>query len=117
MGRRSGDAQAGEERPRAIIAHTRKGGGVSFMEPESTLPKNDTALYGYHSGAPGPDEYELAATEITERLDARLAELGAGPVELVTGRASRYVRLLGPAAKLVQRARGRGRGRADAAAR
>ena len=33
----------------------------------------------------------------------------AGRRELVTGRASAYVRLLGPAAKLVQRARGRGR--------
>jgi len=36
------------------------------------------------------------------------AALG-GPLELATGRASAYVRLLGPAAKLVQRARGRGR--------
>ena len=36
------------------------------------------------------------------------AALG-GPLELSTGRASAYVRLLGPAAKLVQRARGRGR--------
>ena len=35
----------------------------------------------------------------------------AGPLELVTGRASAYVRLIGPAAKLVQRARGRGRAR------
>ena len=33
----------------------------------------------------------------------------AGPIELVTGRASRHVRLIGPAAKLVQRARGRRR--------
>ena len=33
----------------------------------------------------------------------------ASPIHLVPGRASRYVRLLGPAAKLVQRARGRGR--------
>ena len=33
----------------------------------------------------------------------------AGPIELVTGRASAYVRLITPAAKLVQRARGRGR--------
>ncbi|MEO5703787.1 MAG: PHP domain-containing protein [Candidatus Limnocylindrales bacterium] len=33
----------------------------------------------------------------------------AGPLELLTGRASAYVRLFGPAAKLVQRARGRGR--------
>jgi len=33
----------------------------------------------------------------------------AGPRELVTGRASAYVRLIAPAAKLVQRVRGRGR--------
>ena len=33
----------------------------------------------------------------------------AGPIDLLTGRASAYVRLVGPAAKLVQRARGRGR--------
>ena len=36
------------------------------------------------------------------------AALG-GSLELVMGRASAYVRLIGPAAKLVQRARGRGR--------
>jgi predicted metal-dependent phosphoesterase TrpH len=40
---------------------------------------------------------------------AGLREALAGPLELVTGRASAYVRLFGPAAKLVQRARGRGR--------
>jgi predicted metal-dependent phosphoesterase TrpH len=41
----------------------------------------------------------------------------AGPRELVTGRSSAYVRLLGPAAKLVQRARGRGRVRPPVASR
>jgi predicted metal-dependent phosphoesterase TrpH len=41
----------------------------------------------------------------------------AGPFQLVTGRSSAYVRLLGPAAKLVQRARGRGRVRAPVASR
>jgi predicted metal-dependent phosphoesterase TrpH len=41
----------------------------------------------------------------------------AGPVELVTGRASRYVRLITPAAKLVQLARGRGRARVGTTAR
>ena len=40
-----------------------------------------------------------------------------GPIELVPGRASAYLRLLGPAAKLVQRARGRGRVRMPAASR
>src|SRR5262245_1633528 len=35
-----------EEGPRAVIANTLKGAGVSFMEPRD-LPKTDTALYGY----------------------------------------------------------------------
>lgn len=35
----------------------------------------------------------------------------AGPIDMRTGRASAYVRLITPAAKLVQRARGRGRAR------
>src|SRR5207248_2518368 len=45
--------------------------------------KTDTALYGYHSGAPTPDEYERALAEIKARLDARLEQIGAAPVELV----------------------------------
>jgi predicted metal-dependent phosphoesterase TrpH len=43
-----------------------------------------------------------------EGLRAALAGT-LGRVELLTGRASAYVRLLGPVAKLLQRARGRGR--------
>ena len=41
-----------------MIADTRKGGGVSFMEPHETCRATETALYGYHSGAPSADEYE-----------------------------------------------------------
>jgi transketolase len=73
----------GERRPKLIVAHTRKGAGVSFMEPAGHLPKADTSLYGYHSGAPTPDEYERAVEEIRARLDGRLERLGAGPVQLV----------------------------------
>ena len=63
------------------------------------------------------------ASTILEMPDAGLSsadglrEALAGRIELVTGRASRVVRLIGPAAKLVQRARGRGRVRAEMAAR
>ena len=46
-----------------------------------------------------------------------LREALAGPIEMRTGRASAYVRLITPAAKLVQRARGRGRVRATMATR
>ena len=48
--------------------------------------------------------------------DGLRAALAAG-TELLTGRSSAYVRLLGPAAKLIQRARGRGRVRVPVAAR
>ncbi|HET7647679.1 MAG TPA: transketolase C-terminal domain-containing protein, partial [Gaiellaceae bacterium] len=68
--------------PRLVVAHTRKGAGVSFMEPAGQLPRTDTALYRYHSGAPSAEEYEQALEEIRSRLDARLAALGAEPVSL-----------------------------------
>jgi transketolase len=68
--------------PRLVIAATRKGAGVSFMEPDD-LPRTDTALYAYHSGAPTADEYERALDEIRLRLDARLARLDTDPVRLV----------------------------------
>ena len=73
----------GDERPKFVIAETKKGGGVSFMEPESHLPRTDTALYDYHVGALSPEEYEQAVAEVSERLNERLARLGADPVELV----------------------------------
>lgn len=64
-------------------------------------------------------EVGIAATILTgdPGTPAGLKAALAGPIELVTGRASAYVRLLGPAAKLVQRARGRGRVRMAAPTR
>jgi hypothetical protein len=59
----------------------------------------------------------LRAPHADPSTPAGLRSALAGPLELVPGRASRVVRLIGPAAKLVQRARGRGRIRAEVAAR
>lgn len=72
---------AGGGRPKALVADTRKGAGVSFMEPHD-LADSDTSLYGFHSGAPGADEYERALDELVRRLDGRLAALGARAVRL-----------------------------------
>jgi transketolase len=68
-------------RPRLLVAHTRKGAGVSFMEPHE-LPDADTSLYRYHSGAPTEDEYERALGELMERLNGCLHAAGAAAVEL-----------------------------------
>ena len=76
------ESDRSDDRPKLVVAATRKGAGVSFMEPHE-LPRTDTALYGYHSGAPTPEEYEHAIEEIRERLDGRLERLGARPVELI----------------------------------
>ena len=68
-------------RPKFLVAHTLKGAGVSFMEPHD-LPRSDTSLYRFHSGAPSAEDYALARDEIRERLDARLVAVGAAPVVL-----------------------------------
>lgn len=76
------DLQAAEPgRPKLLVADTLKGRGVSFMEPYD-VPKEDTSLYGFHSGAPGPEAYARALEELVTRLDVRLAAVGADPVRL-----------------------------------
>jgi transketolase len=69
--------------PRLIVADTRKGAGVTFMEP-SELPVEPTSLYGFHSGAPSSEEYERAVEELTARLSTRVKALGASAIELET---------------------------------
>jgi transketolase len=67
--------------PKLLVADTLKGRGVSFMEPHA-VPKEDTSLYDFHSGAPGPEAYARALAELAERLNERLAALGAAEVRL-----------------------------------
>lgn len=57
--------------PRALIADTVKGKGVSFMEPHD-LSHGPASLYGFHSGAPTTEEYERALAEVVSRLRERL---------------------------------------------
>jgi transketolase len=76
------ELQASEpERPKLIVADTVKGCGVQRMEPHD-VPDEDTSLYGFHSGAPGPEEYATGLHELLERLNGRLERLGAAPVGL-----------------------------------
>ena len=92
----------GDGNTRAAELAARQGiAGVAVSDAHTTLEVGVAATI--LTGDPGtPDGLRAALT---------------GPIELVTGRASAYVRLLGPAAKLVQRARGRGRVRPPVPAR
>jgi transketolase len=82
----------GEKRPALVVARTKKGGGVSFMEPETHLPRTDTALYDYHVGALPPERYAQAVAEVGARLNELLERLGAAPIELVEAEPPEHLR-------------------------
>jgi transketolase len=73
--------EAEPDRPKLIVADTRKGCGVTFMEPHD-VPQEETSLYGFHSGAPGAEDYARALEQLVARLNAKLERLGAEPVRL-----------------------------------
>jgi transketolase len=70
---------AAGDRPKAIIADTIKGKGVSFMEGPSMRPGE---LYGYHSGAPNEANYAAGMAELLAAANRAFAALGLGPVAL-----------------------------------
>ena len=68
-----------QDRPKALIADTIKGKGVSFMEGPRAL-KDGNGLYPWHSGAPDDDTFEAGYAEIVDRINARLEELDLAPL-------------------------------------
>ena len=91
-----------DDRPKAIIADTIKGKGVSFMEGPRALEEGG-GLYRWHAGAPDDDSYERGCQEVLERINASLKEWGLEPVrtELVETRKKGRVRLKDVAEKVV----------------
>ena len=71
---REGDA----ERPKALVAHTIKGKGVSFMEHPAALEAAD-GTYPWHAGAPASEPFELAVAELRGRIEKSFAALGLDP--------------------------------------
>jgi transketolase len=72
---------AHDDRPQALIARTIKGKGVSFMEHPAAL-REGGGTYRWHAGAPDDASFELAVTELTERIGKGLAALGLAPLAL-----------------------------------
>ena len=54
------EAERGDGRPTAIVAHTVKGKGVSYME----------GRYFWHTRAIRPEEFEIAMTDLGEPATA-----------------------------------------------
>ncbi len=80
--RRVFEAFRGEpERPKALVARTIKGRGVSFMEHPAAL-RDGGGTYRWHAGAPGDEDFGRAFDELTGRIGERLAALGLGELAL-----------------------------------
>jgi transketolase len=70
------------DRPKAVIADTVKGKGVSFME--GTSIDSDVEMFQFHSGAPQAADYTRAAQELLDRINGRAERLGGESVEIET---------------------------------
>ncbi len=64
--------------PKALVAHTVKGRGVSFMEHPVALAEGG-GTYRWHAGAPGDEAFERAFGELEDRIRAGFSALGLDP--------------------------------------
>ena len=68
----------GDDVPKALVARTIKGKGVSFMEHPAALAEGG-GTYRWHAGAPDDDAFARASAELEARLSERCAALGLEP--------------------------------------
>jgi transketolase len=73
--------RADEAMPKALLAETVKGKGVSFMEHPVALAEGD-GTYRWHAGAPADEPFGRARDELIERIAERFAALGLEPPAL-----------------------------------
>jgi transketolase len=73
-----GRFRAGAEVPKALVADTIKGKGVSFMEHPAALAA-DGGTYRWHAGAPGEEPFERAREELGARIEDGFAAFGLDP--------------------------------------
>jgi transketolase len=69
-------------RPKALIARTLKGKGVSFMEHPAALAAG-AGTYRWHAGAPDDESFARAYDELVGRIRTRLPDLRVVPVEAI----------------------------------
>ena len=65
-------------KPKALVAGTVKGRGVSFMEHPVALAEGG-GTYRWHAGAPGDEPFARALGELEERVRAGFSALGLEP--------------------------------------
>jgi transketolase len=65
--------------PKALVAQTVKGRGVSFMEHPAAL-REGGGTYRWHAGAPDDEAFTRAYAELVDRIRERLPDLRLEPV-------------------------------------
>ena len=70
--------RAGGQRPKALVANTIKGKGVSFMEHPAAL-REGGGTYRWHAGAPDDEAFARAYVELLERIRERVPDLELEP--------------------------------------
>jgi transketolase len=70
---------APDDVPKALVARTIKGRGVSFMEHPAALRAGD-GTYRWHAGAPDDEHFARAHDELIARIRERLPDLRLEPV-------------------------------------
>ena len=76
-----GRFRSGGDAPKALVAQTVKGKGVSFMEHPAALAEGG-GTYRWHAGAPADEPFARAVAELEARLAERCAALGLDPPAL-----------------------------------
>jgi transketolase len=75
---------APDDVPKALIARTIKGRGVSFMEHPVALREGD-GTYRWHAGAPDDEDFERAHAELIACIRERRPDLRLEPVAQIEG--------------------------------
>ena len=74
------ELHAAGDMPKALVARTLKGKGVSFMEHPQALSEGG-GTYRWHAGAPDDDSFARAHAELLARIRERLPDLRLAPVD------------------------------------
>ena len=69
------------DKPKALIAHTIKGKGISFMEAPKAFRDNQ-GVYPWHSGAPANESYRAGKQELVSRINAHLDQIGKKAIHM-----------------------------------
>jgi transketolase len=79
LARAFAELHAAGDMPKALVARTVKGKGVSFMEHPQALSEGG-GTYRWHAGAPDDDSFARAHAELLARIRGRLPDLRLAPV-------------------------------------